>query len=92
MLQVVDYKRLKPGSAAHEDKGLLFVVEAIPGLVHSKDMTDHLKGKNYWASENRAWFRGVRDVLGDDIRTKNDSSEFSEYSRVRLVLFVYSYL
>jgi len=59
---VVDYNKFKPGTPPAD--GTLFVVEQVPGLQYSKDMTPRLKEKGYWSSENRPWFKEVRDSIG----------------------------
>eukprot|EP00419_Tripos_fusus_P077957 CAMPEP_0172888406 /NCGR_PEP_ID=MMETSP1075-20121228/136334_1 /TAXON_ID=2916 /ORGANISM="Ceratium fusus, Strain PA161109" /LENGTH=93 /DNA_ID=CAMNT_0013742277 /DNA_START=1 /DNA_END=278 /DNA_ORIENTATION=- len=59
---VVDYNKFKPGTPPAE--GTLFIIEQVPGLQASKDMTSRLKEKGYWSSENRPWFKEVRDSIG----------------------------
>jgi len=59
---VVDYNKFKPGVAPNN--GTLFVLEQVPGFQHSQDMTTRLNTEGYWASENRPWFKDVRDFMG----------------------------
>jgi len=66
---VVDYNKFKPGVAPNN--GTLFVLEQVPGFQHSQDMTPRLNAEGYWASENRPWFKDVRDFMG--------ASEAEEY-------------
>lgn len=106
--QVVDYNKFRRGAQDQETKGLLYVLEGIPGasftygscldyclyhsgLIHSKDMTSRLISHGYWGSANRAWFRDVRAVLGDELRLGNDTAVLSVFSRVS-GLFYYHYI
>lgn len=66
---VVDYNKFKPG--VPPQNGTLFVLEQVPAFQHSQDMTSRLNTQGYWASENRAWFKDVRDFMG--------ASEAEEY-------------
>jgi len=59
---VVDYNLFKPGEALKN--GTLFVIEQVPGISHILDASEHLQEHGYWASENRAWFKDVRDSIG----------------------------
>jgi hypothetical protein len=59
---VVDYKQFTPGQAV--PNGTLVVIEQIPGLSHAEDMSARLQKTGFWASENRAWFKDVRDSIG----------------------------
>mmetsp|Transcript_96359 Transcript_96359/g.171261 ORF Transcript_96359/g.171261 Transcript_96359/m.171261 type:complete len:638 (-) Transcript_96359:351-2264(-) len=59
---VVDYNQFQPGRKLRN--GTLLVLEQIPGLSHSEDMSQHLQAVGYWASENRAWFKDIRDKSG----------------------------
>lgn len=45
-------------------------------------MTKHLALRGYWGSANRAWFRDVREILGDKKRLANDTAPLSIFSRV----------
>lgn len=59
---VVDYNLFEPGKALRNDT--LWVIEQTPGINHAKDMTSLLQSQGYWSSENRAWFKDVRDSIG----------------------------
>jgi hypothetical protein len=59
---VVDYNQFEPGKPLKN--GTLFVVEQVPGLSHIQDASAHLEKHGYWGSENRAWFKDVRDEIG----------------------------
>jgi len=59
---VVDYNKFTPGERLGD--GTLYVVEQAPGITHLADMTETLRDKGFWSSENRAWFKDVRDGIG----------------------------
>ncbi|KAF4673853.1 phospholipase B domain containing [Perkinsus chesapeaki] len=54
---VVDFKRFTPRKELK--KGLLWVIESVPGLTVGKDMTEVLKW-GYWGSYNAPYFPEVR--------------------------------
>eukprot|EP00927_Polykrikos_kofoidii_P059847 TRINITY_DN5496_c0_g1_i1.p1 TRINITY_DN5496_c0_g1~~TRINITY_DN5496_c0_g1_i1.p1 ORF type:complete len:686 (-),score=96.34 TRINITY_DN5496_c0_g1_i1:49-2106(-) len=60
---VVDYNKFTLGDPLRD--GALFVIEQVPGMSHVEDMTVRLRTDGYWASENRAWFKDVRDSIGE---------------------------
>ena len=62
--QVIDLSRFSPGEA-HQPKGLLTVLEEIPGLVHWQDMTAYLNRHHYWPSYNVPYFNDIRALNGD---------------------------
>ena len=47
---IVDYKLFEPGKELVDNT--LWVLEQLPGEIHSEDMTDVLKSQGYWASYN----------------------------------------
>ena len=47
---IVDYKLFEPGEEPVDNT--LWVLEQLPGKVHSEDMTGVLKSQGYWASYN----------------------------------------
>jgi len=59
---VVDYNLFQPGKALQN--GTFVVLEQVPGLSHSEDMSHRLQEARFWASENRAWYKSVRDSIG----------------------------
>jgi len=59
---VVDYNKFTPGKPL--PNGTLFVIEQIPGMDHVEDMTHRLRETGFWASENRPFFKDVRDSMG----------------------------
>jgi len=85
---VVDYKQFKPGQKL--TNGTLMVLEQIPGLSHSEDMSQHLQASGYWASENRAWFKDVRDKSGSTDDELLYGSLFSADKNPRAEIFAAS--
>jgi hypothetical protein len=59
---VVDYNLFKPGQPLKN--GTLYVIEQVPGISHIADSTPYLRDHGFWGSENRAWFKDVRDAIG----------------------------
>jgi len=62
--QVVDLSRFEPGQA-RQGAGLLTILEEVPGLVHSQDMTGYLNKHSYWPSYNVPYFEDIRAANGD---------------------------
>ncbi|CAN0394792.1 putative phospholipase B-like 2 isoform X2 [Lampetra fluviatilis] len=58
---VVDYKRFATGSSKSRS-GILTVLEQMPGLVVSSDLTDVLYKEQYWASYNIPYFQKIWNV------------------------------
>jgi len=59
---VVDYNKFVPGKPLVN--GTLSVIEQVPGLSHTADMSMWLQTKRYWGSENRPWYKDIRDSVG----------------------------
>jgi len=85
---VVDYNQFKPGQKLTD--GTLLVLEQIPGLSHSEDMSQHLQASGYWGSENRAWFKDVRDKSGSTDDELLYGSLFSADKNPRAQIFAAS--
>jgi len=62
--QVVDLALFRPGEP-HLTPGLLTVLEEVPGLLHTEDMTTHLGEQRYWPSYNVPYFEDIRALNGD---------------------------
>jgi len=59
---IVDYKRFKPGKPLRD--GLLWVLEQLPTLVVSRDVTDTLRQQSYWPSYNSPYFTSIFNLSG----------------------------
>ena len=55
---LVDYKLFKPGMEKLK-KGLLWILEQIPGQTHAEDMTWLLESQSYWPSYNSPYFKDI---------------------------------
>ncbi|XP_061458353.1 putative phospholipase B-like 2 [Rhineura floridana] len=60
---IVDYKSFVPGKASLQE-GVLTVLEQIPGMVISDDMTQLLYQEGYWASYNLPYFPEIFNASG----------------------------
>jgi len=72
---VVDYNKFAPGKPL--PNGTFFVVETMPGLVESRDMTEALQAKGYWASFNRPYFEKTRKSSGHEDAQKTHGDLYS---------------
>ena len=59
---IVDYKRFKPGQPLRD--GLLWVLEQLPTLVVSRDVTDTLRQQTFWPSYNSPYFTSIYNLSG----------------------------
>jgi len=82
---VVDYNRFVPGKQL--SSGALFVLEQVPGLSHVADETARLQATGYWASENRAWYKDVRDSIGATEAAEIHGALFSADQNPRAHIF-----
>ncbi|CAH2295061.1 phospholipase B-like 2 [Pelobates cultripes] len=60
---IVDYNKFRVGQAT-APAGLLTVLEQIPGMVVTADLSDELYSKGYWASYNLPYFKQIFNVSG----------------------------
>mmetsp|Transcript_110145 Transcript_110145/g.306917 ORF Transcript_110145/g.306917 Transcript_110145/m.306917 type:complete len:717 (+) Transcript_110145:193-2343(+) len=82
---VVDYGRFEPGSPIKN--GTLVVLEQVPGLSHAEDMSGRLQATGFWASENRPWYKDVRDSMGATEAEEIHGSLFSADQNPRARIF-----
>lgn len=62
---IIDYSTLESKRETGENpKGLLYVMEQIPGDIEIEDMTDVLLKQGYWASFNRPYFQSTYNKTG----------------------------
>lgn len=59
---IVDYNLFNPGSPVKT--GTLTVLEQVPGMSRTADLSARLQERGFWASENRAWFPEIRKSIG----------------------------
>ncbi|XP_039188557.1 putative phospholipase B-like 2 [Crotalus tigris] len=60
---IVDYKSFVPGTVAPQ-RGLLTVLEQLPGMVITADKTELLYQEGYWASYNVPYFQDIFNTSG----------------------------
>ncbi|XP_014670950.1 PREDICTED: putative phospholipase B-like 2 isoform X2 [Priapulus caudatus] len=60
---IVDFNLFTPGRPLPE-KGLLYVLEQLPGMIVSKDMTSILAKQTYWPSYNSPYFPQIFKASG----------------------------
>jgi len=82
---VVDYNKFKKGEKLKD--GTFFVLEQAPGVSVSKDMSQLLQTQGYWASENRGYFSGIRNVSGESDAEEIHGNLFSESHNPRANIF-----
>merc|ERR1719158_244652 len=59
---VLDYNNFKPGKPVPDN--VFWVMETIPGKMHSADMTHRLRTHGFWGSYNRPYFQDIRAASG----------------------------
>jgi len=82
---VVDYNKFKKGDKLKD--GTFWVLEQAPGVSASKDMSQLLQKDGYWASENRGYFSGIRNVSGETDAEEIHGNLFSESHNPRANIF-----
>ena len=71
---VIDYNKFTPGQPLED--GTLWVVEQIPGLVVTGDMTSQLE-RGYWASYNVPYFPEIYEKSGYPEFVKKHGAKYS---------------
>lgn len=82
---VTDYNLFRKGQPLQN--GTLYVIEQIPGISHVQDVTPILQAHGFWGSENRAWFKDVRDAIGATEAEEARGALFSADSNPRANIF-----
>lgn len=59
---IVDYNKFLPSRPLQND--LLWVLEQLPGYIHSDDVTDVLRKQGYWPSYNTPYFKDIYNLSG----------------------------
>ncbi|KAF4086684.1 hypothetical protein AMELA_G00087190 [Ameiurus melas] len=83
---IVDYKSFIPGRLSL-NKGLLTVLEQIPGMIQTADKTEELYNTSYWASYNIPYFEEVFNASGGPDLVKKYGSWFSFNDSPRAQIF-----
>ncbi|XP_069136385.1 putative phospholipase B-like 2 [Argopecten irradians] len=82
---IVDYKQFVVGK--EDMTGLLFVLEQIPGLIVSEDMTQWLLNQTYWGSYNVPYFAAVFKGSGMPAMVKRYGDWFTWDKTPRALIF-----
>ena len=84
---VVDYKKFKPSKSLRKSKGLLWVLEQIPGHIHKEDKTDTLSAQGYWPSYNVPYFNDIFRLSGGEEKVRKYGNWFSYDKTPRALIF-----
>lgn len=82
---IVDYNRFKPGQAVPDDT--FWLLEAVPGVVQSADLSHQLRETSYWPSFNRPYFENVRQATGHADAEKSHGAIYSWRNNPRAKIF-----
>jgi len=66
---VINYSLFRPGRKLPR-RGLLYVLEQIPGLVETCDVTEPFTNQTYWASYNVPFLQVISKTSGQDDMVK----------------------
>ena len=82
---VLDYQKFKPGKPLVD--GLLWVLEQLPGHVHSEDVTQVLRTQSYWPSYNTPYFKDIFNMSGAPANVKKFGDWFTYDKTPRALIF-----
>jgi len=82
---IVDYNQFEQLRPARDNA--LWVVEAVPGLVHAEDMTAHLREHRYFPSFNRPFFGPIRQRSGHSRAEEEHGALYSWAHNPRAQIF-----
>jgi len=83
---IVDYKLFEPGQPLPK-KGLMWVLEQMPGTIVSRDMTGYLTKHTYWPSYNFPYFKKIQEISGFEAESKKVGDWESYYNCPRAKIF-----
>jgi hypothetical protein len=82
---IVDYNRYTAGKPLPDD--LFWVLEAVPGLTHSEDLSHVLRDNGYWPSFNRPYFNDIREATGHTGAQRSHGAIYSWLNNPRAKIF-----
>jgi len=82
---IVDFRNFIPNKPLAPNT--LWIIETIPGSMHSGDVTDVLKEDRYWASFNRPYFTNIRDASGHSGAEASHGDMYSWKNNPRAKIF-----
>ncbi|CAG2181464.1 unnamed protein product, partial [Oppiella nova] len=85
---IVDYKLFKKGTKVTElADNLLWVLEQMPDIIHSADVTPILRAQGYWASYNVPYFQDIYQLSGNEDLFRKFGPYYSYNSTARALIF-----
>lgn len=81
---VVDFNNFQRGKQVPDN--LFWVLETIPGLTHTEDVSHRLRSHGYWGAYNRPYFHDIREKTGFIAAQKNFGALYSWEDCPRAIL------
>lgn len=82
---IVDYNNFIPGEPVADN--VFWVLETIPGMTHSEDMSHRLRSHGFWGSYNRPYFEDIREASGHAGAQKAKGTFYSWADNPRALIF-----
>lgn len=82
---ILDYNNFKKGKPVPDN--VFWILETIPGKLHSADMTHRLRTHGFWGSYNRPYFQDIREATGHDGAQKSHGAFYSWNDNPRANIF-----
>ena len=82
---MLDYKLFKSGQPLKD--GLLWVLEQLPSLIESRDVTDRLRSESFWPSYNTPYFPSIFNLSGAPAMVEKYGDWFSYDKTPRALIF-----
>lgn len=82
---IVDYKLFKPGKPLRD--GLFWILEQLPTLIESRDMTDVLRSQSFWPSYNSPYFPTIFNLSGTPALVEKYGDWFTYDKTPRALIF-----
>jgi len=81
---ITDYNKFQPGAELQE--GTLWILEQIPGICESADVTNVLQQQGYWASYNVPYFPNIFNISGfpDQVQKSGDAFSYTRCPRAQI--------
>ncbi|GIY08069.1 putative phospholipase B-like 2 [Caerostris extrusa] len=82
---ILNYNNFQPGKPLRD--GLLWILEQLPGYLHSEDATDILRKQTYWPSYNIAYFKDIFNMSGAQANVQKFGNFFTYDKAPRALIF-----
>ena len=83
---VIDYTKFKPGKVLPK-KGLLWILEQLPGHIHMEDLTHVLTSQTYWPSYNTPYYKDIFNLSGSPANVAKFGDWFTYDKTPRALIF-----